>query len=176
MLRSLPYLPLFFLLCSNYHGSLVCAVSITYPPSLRRRLGFAPATFGCPYYTAGRYTGSYPIIFSSPRCGCDSLIERSHENNTYSGKIVVVFRGECTFVTKAQVVQKAGGVGLLVIDEDVRRSEDLMIMTDDGDGHKVLIPSARISFRDGQKLRRVYQDSLIRSVLRLSLTHDMTSA
>lgn len=54
--------------------------------------------------------------------------------------VVIVDRGNCTFVTKVRNIQKLGVKMAIVIDNRPEHSEDL-IMADDGSGHSITIPS-----------------------------------
>ncbi len=66
--------------------------------------------------------------------------------------IVMVDRGNCTFVTKSRNVQNLGGHIALIInnnDEDVRD----IVMVDDGTGQDIWIQAVLISKRDGQIIK-----------------------
>lgn len=61
---------------------------------------------------------------------------------------MIADRGDCSFVRKVRNMERAGaGVGLVVdsSDEDIKR----VVMTDDGTGHGIRIPSVLISKQDG---------------------------
>lgn len=64
----------------------------------------------------------------------------------------MVERGGCHFVTKSRNIAKAGGKVALVIDT---KNEDIenVIMSDDGTGMGIRIPSLLIGNKDGQKLK-----------------------
>jgi len=66
--------------------------------------------------------------------------------------IVMVDRGNCTFVTKARNVQRVGGLFALIVnnnDEDI----DKHVLFDDGTGSDIYIPTALISKKDGEMLK-----------------------
>lgn len=65
---------------------------------------------------------------------------------------MMVERGGCHFVTKSRNIAKAGGKVALVIDT---KNEDIenVIMSDDGTGMGIRIPSLLIGNKDGQKLK-----------------------
>lgn len=68
----------------------------------------------------------------------------------------MVDRGNCTFVTKARNVQRAGGLFAIIInneDEDI----DMSILVDDGTGSDIYIPTALISKNDGEKIKKYMQ-------------------
>jgi hypothetical protein len=66
--------------------------------------------------------------------------------------VVVVDRGECTFVTKVRNIEKLGVKMAIVVDNKVENTEDL-IMADDGSGHSVHIPSFIIRKQDGDHIK-----------------------
>ena len=59
--------------------------------------------------------------------------------------IIMIDRGDCTFVTKVRNVEKAGANVALIGDNVVENSE-VFIMTDDGSGHQINIPSFLIRY------------------------------
>lgn len=66
--------------------------------------------------------------------------------------IVLVERGGCHFVTKVRNVEKAGGSLAVIIDDQ----EDIpvhTIMSDDGTGGGIRIPSMMIGRKDGKELK-----------------------
>lgn len=69
-------------------------------------------------------------------------------HNVDESPIVLVHRGDCSFVTKVRNVENAGGHVALIIDN---KNEDLnkIVMADDGRGSEVTIPGLLISKMDG---------------------------
>jgi hypothetical protein len=65
--------------------------------------------------------------------------------------IFLLRRGGCSFVTKARNSQNAGAQMLIVINNNNDDIHDL-IMSDDGTGGDIYIPSALISLSDGNKI------------------------
>ena len=68
------------------------------------------------------------------------------------GDFVMVDRGQCSFVTKSRNIAHAGGSMAVVIDN---RNEiaDNILMSDDGTGSSITIPSMLIGYKHGQILR-----------------------
>ena len=66
-------------------------------------------------------------------------------------KIVVVERGECSFVTKVRNAERAGASLLVVADHQEEEVKNV-IMGDDGTGTGIRIPSMLISKKDGEIL------------------------
>ena len=66
-----------------------------------------------------------------------------------AGKIALVDRGTCAFVIKAKNVQNAGAIGMIVADWDPAAGVAGMSGTD----ATVTIPSVRVTFDDGNRLK-----------------------
>lgn len=71
---------------------------------------------------------------------------------TFPTKILLVDRGECTFVTKVRNAERAGA-SLVVVIDNVFENITNVIMGDDGTGTGIRIPSMLIGKDDGAKLR-----------------------
>ena len=74
------------------------------------------------------------------------------ETNLDRQPIVLVERGNCTFVTKTRMVQRIGGAVALIVDNKLEKNLENVIMTDDGTGSDIIIPTLMISKENGQKL------------------------
>lgn len=63
--------------------------------------------------------------------------------------IIIVKRGDCSFVKKVRNIERAGGQAGIVIDD---KAEDVqyVIMSDDGTGSGIRIPSMLIGKEDGK--------------------------
>ena len=72
------------------------------------------------------------------------------------GEIVTPFmvaaRGGCSFVTKVRNMEEIGTAVGIVIDNKEREDPDSIVMSDDGSGAGIRIPSMLISKKDGDKL------------------------
>lgn len=66
--------------------------------------------------------------------------------------IVMVDRGNCTFVTKTRNAQRTGANIVVIIDNREEEMEDLM-MADDGTGSDILIPAVLIKKSDGKIIK-----------------------
>ena len=69
----------------------------------------------------------------------------------FSTPFMLADRGDCSFVTKVRNIENAGMAVAIVVDS---RKEDVnnIIMSDDGTGAGLRIPSMLITHKDGQKL------------------------
>ena len=68
-------------------------------------------------------------------------------------QIILVDRGNCHFVVKAQNVQRFGAVMVIVVDNKIMEDPTLLVMADDGSGNSVIIPSMLIGWNDGEELK-----------------------
>jgi len=65
---------------------------------------------------------------------------------------MIAERGECTFVTKVRNMEDVGVAVGIVIDDKKEEEVDSIIMSDDGSGAGIRIPSMLITKKDGDKL------------------------
>jgi hypothetical protein len=70
---------------------------------------------------------------------------------TYLTPFYLADRGTCTFVEKVRNVEEAGA-GLAVIVDNKVENITRIVMSDDGSGAGLRIPSMLISYEEGQKL------------------------
>jgi len=72
-------------------------------------------------------------------------------------KIILENRGTCTFVTKVRHAQNAGAIAAIIMDNT---EEDIssIVLSDDGSGAGITIPSVLISKKDGDKIKRYIKD------------------
>ena len=69
--------------------------------------------------------------------------------------VLLIERGDCTFVTKVRNVEKAGANIALIGDNKLENSE-VFIMSDDGSGHSINIPSFLIDKRTSDAFEESY--------------------
>jgi hypothetical protein len=124
------------------------------------------ATFGTPYY-GERVKGR--VRYGQPKTDHHHCTEQGYDIPDLPGgqeemlRIVMVDRGECTFVTKVRIAQeykKANAV--IVVDNTNMDAKDIshIIMADDGwgGGDNVKIPSVLISSGQGEKMKKAIQN------------------
>ena len=68
-------------------------------------------------------------------------------------------RGDCSFVTKVRNIEKAGGSLAVIIDNTNTKNVRDIIMSDDGTGAGIRIPSMLISKKDGEILKEFLRKS-----------------
>jgi hypothetical protein len=71
-----------------------------------------------------------------------------------SSVVLMVDRGTCSFVTKVRNAEKMGVKVCIVADNKVEETENV-IMTDDGSGHSISIPSFIIRKREADAIKKV---------------------
>jgi len=71
--------------------------------------------------------------------------------------VVLVERGTCTFVTKVRNVEKAGANAAIIMDNKIEPSRHV-IMSDDGSGHTIGIPSFLIPKKTGEALKEFSEE------------------
>lgn len=108
----------------------------------------------------------------------DEFHENFDNNKADRFPIIMVDRGNCTFVTKARNVQKLGGMLALIVDNKEEENIDNVQMFDDGTGSDIYIPTVLISKKDGEKIKQfmMQNKNSINPILReiiLSIDFDM---
>lgn len=61
-------------------------------------------------------------------------------------------RGECSFVDKVRNIEESGAAVAIIVDNKRTENVSRIVMSDDGSGAGLRIPSMMISYSDGQKL------------------------
>jgi hypothetical protein len=84
--------------------------------------------------------------------------------------MILVERGDCTFVTKTRHIAKEGGQVAVIIDNKESENVKTVVMSDDGSGAGLEIPALLISYRDGQILKEFLKHSDPNLVSEVSLT------
>ena len=71
--------------------------------------------------------------------------------------VLLIERGDCTFVTKVRNVEKAGA-NVALIGDNKREDSEVFIMSDDGSGHSINIPSFFINKRTSDAFEKSYSN------------------
>ncbi|MER2998253.1 T9SS-dependent M36 family metallopeptidase [Pontibacter populi] len=138
-----------------------------------------------PSSVAGSYTGvqaafgpeidetgvSGKIVLADPANGCNaapalpagSVPLPFNNQAAITGNIALVYRGDCSFISKALNAQASGATGVIVINNV---DGDPMSMGGDETGAGVLIPAIMISKADGEKLVAALSGGLAGSLRR----------
>ncbi|GMP78256.1 hypothetical protein CsSME_00034261 [Camellia sinensis var. sinensis] len=108
-------------------------------------LGGLTARFGGNLPTHAEDSIKLPAVFANPLNGCSS------SSSKISGSFALSTRGDCDFMTKAEVAQSAGAAGLLVIND----GEDLLEMScPDNHIANITIPVVMISKSGGVAINK----------------------
>jgi len=83
------------------------------------------------------------LVLSEPITACSKLESKER----YKGKFVLAIRGDCLFIQKAHMAQRAGAIGLVVYDNE--QTDVLMTMKGDKDWADVKIWGAFTSNKNG---------------------------
>lgn len=73
--------------------------------------------------------------------------------------IIMLDRGNCSFVTKVRNVQEAGGHIALIVNNNEFEEVSDVIMADDGRGRELTIPGVLITYKQGQILKKFYNEN-----------------
>jgi|JI9StandDraft_1071089.scaffolds.fasta_scaffold129068_2 hypothetical protein len=87
-----------------------------------------------------------------------------YDPDTDPSPIVLIERGECSFVTKIRNAEHAGARLVLIIDDKDEEIENV-ILIDDGNGNGIRIPAMLITKKDGA----VLEDYLLKQNERVAL-------
>lgn len=80
-----------------------------------------------------------------------------HDKVAVELPLILLERGACSFVTKVRNVEKAGANVALIGDNKVEDSE-VFIMSDDGSGHSINIPSFIIRKQTADAFKKFFAD------------------
>lgn len=108
------------------------------------------------YYITGRI--HYDLDNQDIDFACKPITTINIDNDKDFDPIIMVDRGNCTFVTKARNVQKLGGRLALIVDnkeEDINR----IFMVDDGTGQDIYIQAVLISQKDGERIKKFIREN-----------------
>lgn len=85
------------------------------------------------------------LAIADPYHGCSSL------NNAHNvrGNIVLIQRGECSFVTKSLNAERAGAIAAVITDNDPNNDQSFIDMVDDNTEREVHIPANFLLGKDG---------------------------
>lgn len=72
------------------------------------------------------------------------------EEHEHRVPFLIADRGECSFVEKVRNIEEAGAAMAIIIDNNKDDNITRIVMTDDGSGAGIRIPSMLISYEDGQ--------------------------
>ncbi|KAG7488960.1 hypothetical protein JOB18_001792 [Solea senegalensis] len=104
----------------------------------------------------GDFTSFYDEILLVPAEPADACSELK-DREIIQGQVILVERGECSFVQKTHYVEEAGGKAVLIADNAVDNDSQYLDMITDGTSAKPNIPALFLLGRDGMMIRRSLQ-------------------
>ncbi|XP_033757644.1 protease-associated domain-containing protein 1-like [Pecten maximus] len=91
-----------------------------------------------------------PLILGNPYSGCSPL--QNYE--IVKDRIVMLQRGECSFVTKTFNAQNAGAVATIITDSDKNNDDSTIDMIKDETDREIDIPALFLLGKDGYMIQR----------------------
>jgi len=123
---------------------------ITQPEELAYTYKANPAGFTPPWNNT--YNG-FQLVPTIPACGC-GFIQNSDD---IEGKVALIERGDCSFVSKVIRAEDAGAVAVIVTDQDHDNDELFISMVDDTTEREVSIPAAFVLGKNGHIIKKVLE-------------------
>ncbi|MCQ2820182.1 MAG: hypothetical protein MJ252_23185 [archaeon] len=103
-----------------------------------------------------------PNASDNQKKGCEKLsMHISPHPKVDQSPIVLLDRGDCTFVTKVRNAQNAGAHMVIVLNNDPKENIKNIIMADDGTGKGINIPSLIINYKDAEIIKNYIKDNTI---------------
>ncbi|HEY3024868.1 MAG TPA: PA domain-containing protein [Pyrinomonadaceae bacterium] len=112
------------------------------PPAIAGNYQIGAAAFGPPLSSPGITAN---VVLATPNDGCSALTNGA----AISGKIALIDRGSCTFVSKVKNAQNAGAVGVIIADNVVNSTPPGM----GGSDPTITIPAVSITMADGNTIK-----------------------
>ncbi|MDE2150437.1 MAG: M36 family metallopeptidase [Gammaproteobacteria bacterium] len=129
-----------------WDGLVTGALTITNPSAI------GPLPFGYAAFGPGSYDVTGALVLETDSDGTNDGCQGATNASALAGKIALIDRGACTFVTKTRTAQSAGAIGVLIANND--GGTDTIVMADDGTGGNITIPAMMASNQDGDRLKQ----------------------
>lgn len=91
------------------------------------------------------------LVLAEPRVACSTLINRLEVKDN----IALVKQGSCPFIEKCMEVERVGGAGILIYNNDRHPDGDYIRMVGDSTGRNCSIPTANIVGKDGYLIEQM---------------------
>ncbi|CAI4232165.1 unnamed protein product [Auanema sp. JU1783] len=141
---------------------------ITYPKKLSYTFQMHPSThIAAPF---PRYPYKHALLtYAYPSHGCQPL-----KNRIVNNQVVLIERGECSFLKKVRNAERAGAVAVLMTDSKNGGYDDYVEMISDGSEPKAGIPAAYIVGASGRRIREYlfYNNDFVE--LTIPINHSLT--
>lgn len=117
---------------------------IIWPEELQFTYKVSPSQFS-PAFNHSNVRSPTQLVLSDPKCGCGFIINQQD----VEGHVVLIERGQCSFVSKALRAQEAGAAGVIITDDDPDNDELFISMVDDDTHRSVAIPAGYLLGKNG---------------------------
>jgi len=132
-----------------WSGNAQSTLTVNSPGSIAGVYNAVPANFG----PSISVPVTQDIVIANDGAGTTSDACQAITNiAAITGKIALIDRGTCTFVTKVQAAQDAGAVAAIIVNNSANAPFG---MPDDGNGGSITIPSIMISQADGNLIKGI---------------------
>jgi hypothetical protein len=125
-------------------------LTVLTPPSVAGLVSVGTAAFGPPLASPGVTAEVMPVADTPPGLGLACVPLSVLNARAVNGKIALVDRGGCAFVTKLLNLQAAGAVGAIVVDNVAGAPPPSL----GGSDPAIVIPAVRITLADGERLKQ----------------------
>jgi len=120
---------------------------ITYPEEIAFTYKASASSFSPSWNSS--YEG-VALVPTDPPCACGAI--RNQEE--VEGRIVLIERGDCSFVSKVVRAEESGAVGAIITDTDIHNDDLYISMIDDTTDRRVSIPAIFLLGKNGQIILR----------------------
>lgn len=145
---------------------------ITDPDDLEYTYRLRPAkNFGAAF-TKDRFKPNQNVlVLAQPRDACTDL----ENSSDLDGNVALIERGECSFLAKALMAEKAGAIAAIITDPNDSFSFDYIEMVHDNSTNDVNIPSAFLLGQNGKMIINTLEKyGLDRAVINIPLNLTFT--
>lgn len=118
---------------------------ISEPESLRYTFKARAARIGVPFV---KTLSNIALVLAEPRDTCTSIINKLEIKDN----VALVERGGCTFLEKCIEVERSGGIGIIVYDNDKHNDENYIEMIDDNTSKNCSISAVSLLGKDGHMI------------------------
>ncbi len=137
-------------------NSGITILQVHSPAGVAGEYGAGDANFG-----PQNFTVAGDLVVAIPNGACTGI------TNDISGKIVLIDRGSCTFVTKVANAQLAGAIGVIIV--NIENSTISMGGSDPG----IIIPSIMVSLSDGNAIKAAIAEGTVSATISsIPITND----
>jgi hypothetical protein len=133
------------------------------------------ANFGNPPYGSKLLGRVFYFEAESQACAPLPPLDFSQDIDSRNSAILMIDRGGCFFVVKIRNAQNIGAQAVIVVD-NVDEDVGSLIMTDNGNGGNLNIPSFMISKKDGEKIKKYLRDPATQAHVALDLHFELTKS